>query len=69
MLNWENCPEIARHPELGGAWVFKGTRIPVESLFHNLKNGARVDDFITWFPSVAHRQIDAVLDFAEKSLA
>jgi uncharacterized protein (DUF433 family) len=69
MLNWKDCPEVERHPEIvSGAWVFKGTRVPVEALFENLKDGARVDDFITWFPGVTRRQIEAVLELAEKSL-
>jgi uncharacterized protein (DUF433 family) len=70
MLNWKDCPEVERHPEIvSGAWVFKGTRVPVEALFENLKDGARVDDFIAWFPGVTRRQIEAVLELAEKSLA
>jgi len=69
MLKWEDCTEVERHPDIvSGAWVFKGTRVPVEALFENLKDGARVDDFIAWFPGVARRQIEAVLELAEKSL-
>lgn len=70
MLNWKDCPEVERHPDIvSGAWVFKGTRVPVEALFENLKDGARVDDFLVWFPGVTRHQIEAVLELAEKSLA
>jgi uncharacterized protein (DUF433 family) len=70
MLDWTQCAEVERHPEVvSGAWVFKGTRVPVEALFENLKDGARVDDFIQWFPAVTRRQVEAVLELAEKSLA
>ena len=70
MLDWNQCPEVERHPDVvSGAWVFKGTRVPVKALFENLENGARVDDFIAWFPGVTRRQAEAVLELAEKSLA
>jgi uncharacterized protein (DUF433 family) len=54
---------------LGGAWVFKATRVPVKALFENLGSGARVDDFLAWFPGVTREQVDAVLHHAELSLA
>jgi len=70
MLDWNQCLEVERHPEVvSGAWVFKGTRVPVKALFENLEDGARVDDFIGWFPGVTRRQVEAVLELAEKSLA
>jgi uncharacterized protein (DUF433 family) len=62
MLDWNQCTEVERHPDVvSGAWVFKGTRIPVKALFENLEDGARVDDFIEWFPGVTRRQVEAVL--------
>jgi uncharacterized protein (DUF433 family) len=70
MLDWNQCTEVERHPDVvSGAWVFKGTRVPVKALFENLEDGARVDDFIEWFPGVTRRQVEAVLELAEKSLA
>jgi uncharacterized protein (DUF433 family) len=70
MLDWNQCPEVARNPEIvSGAWVFKGTRVPVKALFDNLEDGARVDDFVEWFPGVSREQVEAVLEFAGKSLA
>jgi uncharacterized protein (DUF433 family) len=69
MLNWEQCPAIERHADvMSGTWVFKGTRIPVKALFENLEDGARLDDFIVWFPGVTRQQVEAVLELAEKSL-
>jgi uncharacterized protein (DUF433 family) len=62
MLDWNQCLEVERHPDMvSGAWVFKGTRVPVKALFENLEDGARVDDFIEWFPGVTRRQVEAVL--------
>ena len=47
---------------LSGAWVFRGTRIPVTALFENLRDGATIDEFLAWFPGVSRPQIEAVLD-------
>ncbi|MBI5503184.1 MAG: DUF433 domain-containing protein [Deltaproteobacteria bacterium] len=70
MLAWEECPAVERTPgTVSGAWVFKGTRIPVKALFENLEDGARIDDFVTWFPGVSLEQVETVLRHAEKSLA
>lgn len=69
MLDWSRCSAVERIPgKVGGAWVFKGTRVPVKALFENLESGARVDDFLAWFPGVTREQVDAVLQHAELSL-
>ena len=69
MLDWKNCPTVERVPErVSGAWVFKGTRVPVRALFENLEEGASVDDFLKWFPGVTRDQVVAVLAHAEQSL-
>ncbi|MFA6546645.1 MAG: DUF433 domain-containing protein [Limisphaerales bacterium] len=54
--------------KVSGAWVFKNTRVPVRALFENLEDGARVDDFLEWFPGVTRNQVEAVLHHAEQSL-
>lgn len=70
MLDWNQCPAVERIPgKVGGAWLFRGTRVPVRALFENLEGGARVDDFLEWFPGVTREQVDAVLEHAERSLA
>ena len=52
----------------GGAWTFKGTRVPVRALFQNLEGGATVELFLEWFPGVTRQQVDAVLDHTARSL-
>ena len=70
MLDWTSCPAVERTPErVSGAWVFKGTRVPVKALFENIEEGASVDNFVEWFPGVTRDQVLAVLSHAEKSLA
>lgn len=54
--------------KVSGAWVFKGTRVPVRALFENLEDGARLEDFLAWFPGVAREQALAVLRHAEATL-
>lgn len=69
MLDWKQCPAVERDPQrVSGAWVFKGTRVPVTALFENLEDGARVDEFLTWFPGVTREQVEGVLEHAERSL-
>ena len=63
MEQWEDCDAVERHPEkLGGAWVFRGTRVPLAALFENLRDGASIDQFLEWFPGVQRSQIEAVLE-------
>lgn len=69
MLDWSQCPAVERRPgKVSGAWLFKGTRVPVKALFENLESGARIDDFLDWFPGVGRDQVEAVLTHAERSL-
>lgn len=69
MLDWSQCTAVERVPgKVSGAWVFKGTRVPVKALFENLEDGARLDDFLQWFPGVSREQVEAVLRHAESSL-
>jgi len=69
MLDWSKCPAVERIPgKVSGAWLFKGTRVPVKALFENLESGARIDEFLQWFPGVMRDQVEAVLSHAERSL-
>ena len=47
MLDWSASSAVKRDPErVSGAWVFRGTRVPVAALFENLGNGIGVDEFV-----------------------
>jgi uncharacterized protein (DUF433 family) len=54
-------PEI-----LGGDPVFRGTRVPVSSLFEHLESGCPLDEFLENFPSVSHNAAVAVLEGAQE---
>jgi len=70
MLDWSQCTVVERVPgKVSGAWLFKGTRVPVRALFENLEGGATVEQFLEWFPGVTREQVLAVLKFAESSLS
>jgi uncharacterized protein (DUF433 family) len=70
MLDWSKCDAVEKQPEVqSGAWVFRGTRVPVASLFQNLEDGARVEDYLEWFPGVSRDQVEAVLEYAARSVA
>ena len=69
MIDWVQCDAVERQPEkVSGAWVFKGTRVPVRALFENLEGDASVEEFLAWFPGVSREQVTTVLRHAENSL-
>lgn len=69
MLDWQTCPAVERDPDkLSGAWIFRGTRVPVSALFENLEGGATLDQFLEWFPGVTRRQAELVLEHAAQSV-
>ena len=68
-LDWSQCPAVESIPgKVSGAWVFKGTRMPVATVFANLEAGASIEDIVEWF-DVTREQVNAVLEFAARSLA
>lgn len=68
MIAWSSCLAVERNPEsVGGAWVFRGTRVPVSALFVNLEDGALVSQFVDWFPGVTLEQVRTVLEHAARS--
>jgi uncharacterized protein (DUF433 family) len=70
MLDWSQCTAVERQPgKVSGQWLFKGTRVPVIALFENLEDGARIDEFLEWFPGVTREQVELVLRHAERSLS
>lgn len=69
MLNWADCSAVERVPgKVSGTWLFRGTRVPVKALFENLEGGATIEEFLEWFPGVTHKQVETVLEYAQRSL-
>ena len=68
MIDWSSCTAVERDPErVSGAWVFRGTRVPVSALFENLEDDVPVHQFIEWFPGVTLAQASTVLEHAARS--
>ncbi|HEY5408180.1 MAG TPA: DUF433 domain-containing protein [Ginsengibacter sp.] len=53
---------------LGGQPVFKGTRVPVETLFDHLEEGISLDEFLSDFPTVSKGHAIALLSIANRLL-
>jgi len=56
-------PEI-----LGGTPVFRGTRVPVKTLFDYLENNYSLDEFLECFPSVTREMTQKILERSEAAL-
>jgi uncharacterized protein (DUF433 family) len=54
---------------MGGAAVFAGTRVPVETLFDYLEAGESIDEFLEGFPAVSRGQVLALLEEAKHRVA
>ena len=68
-IDWSQCPVVESVPgKVSGAWVLKGTRMPVSAIFENLEAGANIDDIMEWFAGLDRSQVEAVIEFAFRSL-
>ena len=68
-LDWSECPAVESVPgKVSGAWVFRGTRIPVSAVFENLEDGLTIDEIVQMFDGLTREQVKSVLDFAAHSL-
>ena len=69
ILDWSQCPAVERVPgRMSGAWVLRGTRMPVATIFDNLEAGASVDDLMRWYEGLDRKQVQSVIEFAARSL-
>ena len=68
MIDWSTCHAVERDRErVSGAWLFRGTRVPVAALFENLEDDVAIDEFVALFPGVTPNQVRAVLEHAARS--
>lgn len=62
--NTDNFEAVATNcGKVSGAWVFRGTRVPVAALFENLLGGATLDQFLKLFPGVGREDVEAALNY------
>jgi uncharacterized protein (DUF433 family) len=68
-LDWSECPAVESVPgKVGGAWVFRNTRMPVAAVFENLEDGVTIDELVELYAGLTRDHVKAVLDFAARSL-
>jgi uncharacterized protein (DUF433 family) len=68
-LDWSQCSAVESIPgKVSGAWVLKGTRMPVSAIFENLEAGANIDNILEWYDGLDREQVRAVIEFAGRSL-
>ena len=66
MLDWSQCPAVESIPgKRSGAWVFKGTRTPISTVFENIEDMS-VNELTQEF-GVTREQVHVVLQFAAQS--
>jgi uncharacterized protein (DUF433 family) len=59
-------PLITSTPDiLGGTPVFRGTRVPAQTLIEYLEGGQTIDEFLDGFPTVTREQVIAFLEEAK----
>ena len=65
ILDWSQCLAVESIPgKVSGAWVLKGTRMPVSAIFENLEAGASIEDILAWYDGLDREQVKAVIEFA-----
>lgn len=68
MLDWGSIPSLeATAGTASGAWVFKGTRVPVRAVFENISDDY-ITEFCCHFPNVTEEQVRAVLEHIAQAL-
>jgi uncharacterized protein (DUF433 family) len=66
MIDWTECEVVERSPEkLAGAWVVRGTRIPVATILANAADGHDASELTLMFPGLAEGDARRVIEFAK----
>ena len=53
---------------MGGTPVFKGTRVPIQTLFDYIEGGDDLDEFLDNYPTISKETAIQVLEMAKKTL-
>lgn len=69
VLDWSQCHAVESVPgKVSGAWVFRGTRMPVAAVFENLEDGMSIDEIVQLYDGLTREKVQSVLEFAARSL-
>ncbi len=67
-IDWSKCPVAERNPEImSGAWVLRGTRMPISGVIENIQAGATIDDVMEWFAGLNRNHVEKVVEFAVRN--
>jgi uncharacterized protein (DUF433 family) len=67
-LDWSQCGAVESVPgKVSGAWVFRGTRMPVQTGFANLEAGMSAKEITEVF-DVTQAEVKSVVRFVTQSL-
>jgi len=67
-MDWSECTAVERDPQrVSGAWVFRGSRIPLVALFQNLADGVSLGELTEIFPEVTTEQVRVVFEHVAQS--
>ena len=67
-LDWSQCPAVESVPgKVSGAWVFRGTRMPVATVFAGLEEGMTIKELVETYDGLTREHVEAVLEFAARS--
>jgi len=68
-LDWPQCSAVESVPgKMSGAWVFRGTRMPVVAVFENLEDGLTIGEIVELYDGLMKEQVQALLNFVARSL-
>ena len=65
MLTIEHSPVVTTKDVLGGTLVFRGSRVPAQTLIDYLNDGYSIDESVQFFPSVRKEEAEAFLQLIE----
>jgi uncharacterized protein (DUF433 family) len=66
-IDWSQCPVLESIPgKVSGAWVFRGTRVPVSAILKNLED-LSINEVVQEYPAITREQVRTVLDFVARS--
>jgi uncharacterized protein (DUF433 family) len=64
-MDWSHCPDVERDPEkLSGTWIVRGSRVPVQAVIDNARDGFSPEAISEMFEGVPVARVRGILRFA-----
>ncbi|MEM9480019.1 MAG: DUF433 domain-containing protein [Verrucomicrobiota bacterium] len=64
MIQFATSPVCSSPEVLGGTLVFRGTRVPAQSLLDYLHDGSTLEEFLNCFPTVERKDAERFLELS-----